>query len=309
MTQQHMARGRFGSRMQQAPAEHPELLIVGNVTRDEIAQDGKKHLGGTAAFAARAASTMGVACAVVTAAPDHFDLLRPLVDDPGIALARIACAEETAFGLQYTAGKRRLDLLAQAPDLRPQDVPHAWRQTRWAYIAPIMGECDRAMVESLNSPCIVACAQGWLRTVGKNGEVVPALGPEIETLPKNLTAIVFSELDHPDSEVLAQSMAAQGPIVALTRGKKGVSLYTPERIDVPAVPVVEVEPTGAGDVFGLVFTLNLGLGKTPVEAAQEAVQAAARVVEGPGLGNLAAWVGHDSDHRTSSAAQTTHMVG
>jgi hypothetical protein len=267
-----------------------DLLIVGNVTCDEVSPNRTRALGGTAAFAARAASCMGVRCAVVTAAPKHFDLIEPLMADPGIALHRVDCAQETAFGLQYTAAGRRLDLLSRGPQLQAHDVPRAWQQLPCTYVAPIMGECSRAMVESLGSGCIVVCAQGWLRDVAPDGEVIPALSPEMLTPPDNVTAIVLSELDHPDADMLAQRLADQGTLVAVTRSRNGVTLYTPQRIDLPAAPATEVDPTGAGDVFGLVFALNLAEGRGAVDAAQQAVAAAACVVEGPGLGNLGSWV-------------------
>jgi sugar/nucleoside kinase (ribokinase family) len=57
-------------------------------------------------------------------------------------------------------------------------------------------------------------------------------------------------------------------------------------MDVPAAPAIEVDPTGAGDVFGLVFALALARGADLATAGQRAAAAAARVVEGPGLGTL-----------------------
>jgi 1D-myo-inositol 3-kinase len=56
---------------------------------------------------------------------------------------------------------------------------------------------------------------------------------------------------------------------------------------VPAAPARERDPTGAGDVFGLVLATALGRGSSPQQAGQLAALAAARVVEGPGLGTLA----------------------
>jgi sugar/nucleoside kinase (ribokinase family) len=64
-------------------------------------------------------------------------------------------------------------------------------------------------------------------------------------------------------------------------------LYGPQQcIDLPAAPAREVDPTGAGDVFGVVLTLELAHGKQLVAAGRAAAWAAARVVEGPGLGTL-----------------------
>ena len=61
-----------------------------------------------------------------------------------------------------------------------------------------------------------------------------------------------------------------------------------ERLEIPAAPAREVDPTGAGDVFGVVLTLELAAGKPLAAAGRAAAAAAARVVEGPGLGTLAA---------------------
>ena len=74
---------------------------------------------------------------------------------------------------------------------------------------------------------------------------------------------------------------------AVTRGARGAMLWTArECIDVPAAPAHEVDPTGAGDVFGVVLTLELANGKPLAAAGRAAAAAAARVVEGPGLGTL-----------------------
>jgi sugar/nucleoside kinase (ribokinase family) len=101
--------------------------------------------------------------------------------------------------------------------------------------------------------------------------------------------MVFSEHDHPDAERLAQHVAGRGIAVALTRGRAGATLWTGEgreQVHIPAFPAVEVESTGAGDVFGVVLALSLGRGLDLVTAAREGARAAARAVEGPGLGNL-----------------------
>lgn len=87
--------------------------------------------------------------------------------------------------------------------------------------------------------------------------------------------------------VIAGRYAAAGAIVAVTRGAEGATLLAGgARIDVPAMPADEVDPTGAGDVFGVVFTLRLAAGDPPTVGGAAAAAAAARVVEGPGIGRL-----------------------
>jgi sugar/nucleoside kinase (ribokinase family) len=76
--------------------------------------------------------------------------------------------------------------------------------------------------------------------------------------------------------------------VALTRGAKGVTLLSEgEKIELPAAQIrKEIDSTGAGDVFGVIFGIELQAGKDIVDAARIAMWASARVVEGPGMGNL-----------------------
>ncbi len=65
------------------------------------------------------------------------------------------------------------------------------------------------------------------------------------------------------------------------------SLSEGEKIEIPAAKIrKEIDSTGAGDVFGVIFGVELHAGKDIVDAARIAMWAAARVVEGPGMGNL-----------------------
>lgn len=263
----------------------PSLLVVGHVAEDHIS--GERRLGGAAAFAARAACALGVRTALLTAAPADFRLLRPLLDDPRLRLVRAEADAPTTFELDYSGPARRIRLLRRAPDLRPEDVPADLCGAPLAYVAPVCGEVGRAVLARLRAGLVVVGAQGWLRALAPGGEVVPALTPEAEDPPPGLDAVVFSELDHPDAEAVAAHFATRTPLVALTRGSRGATLLVGgRRLQVPAEPVAEVDPTGAGDVFGVVLGLGLLRGDAPLVAARHAARAAATVVEGPGLGRL-----------------------
>ncbi len=271
--------------MSRPPPPVAELLIAGHVARDHIGTD--TRLGGAAAFSARAAAALGVPTAVVTAAPEGFDLLAPLADDPLVRLVRLDAAQPTTFDLDYSGPVRRVRLLARAPDLRAEDVPEELREVPLAYLGPICGECGRSFLAGLGAERVIVGAQGWLRRFSDEGLVVPALAPAAEDPPPGLDVVVFSELDHPAAEAVALRFAARAPLVALTRGARGATLYVDGAPhEVPAVPAHEVDPTGAGDVFGLVLGLATHVGCPPLEAAHLAAAAAARVVEGPGLGRL-----------------------
>jgi sugar/nucleoside kinase (ribokinase family) len=264
-----------------------DLLILGHVTRDEL--DGEVRLGGAASFAARAAATLGIEAWVVTGAPPESPLLAELRALPHVALHVVPDAAITTFALDYGGPRRILRLLAVARPLRVEDLPAAARAARVAYVGGVAGECGRDVVEALDRSFVVAGLQGWLRRRGDGGLVEPALAPEACEPPRGVRAASLSEEDHPDAARLAAAYAGRGVTTAVTRGAAGATIYPAEAapFSIPAAPAAERDPTGAGDVFALVFGLALAGGAEPRRAGALAAEAAAHVVEGPGIGALA----------------------
>jgi 1D-myo-inositol 3-kinase len=264
-----------------------DLLVVGHVTRDEV--DGGVRLGGAASYAALAAARLGCETALVTMAPPDDPLLEPLRRAPRLALHCVPSDVMTTFALDYAGGQRRLWLRRRAPAIVIDDVPADWRSPPVAYVGPVAGECDRKFVGTLGARFVGAGLQGWLRRTRDDGLVEPARlaqTPEVRDPPR-LDVAVVSEEDHPYAGDFARSLVAPGATVAITRGARGATLMMgTESIDVAAAPAREVDPTGAGDVFGVVLTLELARGKPLAAAGRAAAWAAARVVEGPGLGTL-----------------------
>lgn len=262
----------------------PHLLVLGHVTCDEISD--ATRLGGAASYAALAAARLGVDTALVTVAPPDDPRLAPLRAAPKLRLHCVPSDIITTFALTYDAGHRRLWLRRTARPLGIGDIPPGWRDAAVTYLGPVTGECDRALLAALGTRFIAAGLQGWLRRAGDGGEIEPALAAEA-IAPPRLDAAILSELDHPDAARLAARFAGAGARVAITRGARGATILDGDsRLDVPASPAVEVDPTGAGDVFGVVFALELARGAPTKDAALAAASAAARVVGGPGLGCL-----------------------
>jgi 1D-myo-inositol 3-kinase len=262
-----------------------ELLVVGHVTRDEV--DGGVRLGGAASYAALAAACLGHETALVTVAPPDDPLLEPLRRAPRLQVHCVPHDAITTFALDYVGGQRRLWLRRRARSLAMEDVPAAWRRPGIAYIGPIAGECNGAFVRGLQARFVGAGLQGWLRSVRADGLVEPAMSTE--TIPFRLNVAAISELDHANGEAIALANVAPDGAVAVTRGARGATLIrNGERVDIPAAATREVDPTGAGDVFGVVLTLELARGSSIAAAGRAAADAAARVVEGPGLGTLPA---------------------
>lgn len=265
----------------------PPLLILGHVTRDTFGSS--TRLGGAAAFAAQAAVLLGIEARLVTVAPDdapEVDALRGL---PGLELAVARSDRITTFGHEYVAERRQLSLAERARPLVLDDVPAAWRRPELVYLGPVAGECDEALLAGLDAAYAMGCIQGWLRDPVAGRRVRPRRLAPTCRIPPSLRAVSFSASDHPAAAELSRELAAAGVRVAITRGRRGarVAWHGGEGW-VPAEPARQVDPTGAGDIFALVFGLASWAGHEPLEAARRAALAAARVVEGPGLGTLAA---------------------
>jgi 1D-myo-inositol 3-kinase len=264
-----------------------DLLVVGHVTRDEV--DGDVRLGGAASYAALAAARLGYETALVTVAPPDDPLLEPLRRASRLTVRCLPSDVMTTFALDYAGAQRRLWLRQRARPLAADDIPADWRRPRVAYVGAVAGECDTALVKGLRAPFLGAGLQGWLRRVDGDGRVQPASLAEApdDQQPPGLNVAIVSEEDHPAAESVVRRLVGSSGTAAVTRGARGATLWTArECIDVPAAPAHEVDPTGAGDVFGVVLTLELAHGKPLAAAGRAAAAAAARVVEGPGLGTL-----------------------
>jgi hypothetical protein len=215
--------------------------------------------------------------------------MAPLHALPRLTIHVVPSPVATTFALDYSGPRRRIVQRAVARPIRASDIPPEWLGIPVAYVAPVADECDRALVDGLRARLIAAGLQGWLRRPAADGTVEPTIRDEVAEPPRSLRAAVFSEEDHPEAEIMAERLARRGITVALTRGHRGSTLREGDaRWDIPAVPANEVNPTGAGDVFGIVLTLALARGASVPEAAAAAAAIAARVVEGPELGELSA---------------------
>ena len=260
-------------------------MILGHVTRDIFGSSSR--VGGAAAFAARAAVSLGIEARLVTVAPDDAPELAELRRLPGLELVVARSDRITTFRHEYVAQRRQLWLVERARALALDDIPAAWRAPELLYAGPVAGECDEALLDGLSAAYAMGCIQGWLRDPVAGQRVRPRRLPGPCRIPLALRAVSFSASDHPGAAELSRELSHAGVRVAVTRGRRGARVAWREGEGwVPAVPAIEVDPTGAGDVFALVFGLSCWAGHEPLEAGRRAALAAARVVEGPGLGTL-----------------------
>ena len=260
----------------------PEILFVGHVVRDVAA--GGWRPGGGVTYGAAQASKLGLDVAVVTSCASE---LRPAAFVLQVAWHVLAAAETTCFENLYAGDTRRQRLLAHAGSIGLDDIPRAWRQAPLILLVPVMQEIDPALPGLLRSEqtFLAVGAQGWLRRA-VDGRV-EAAKVETEAAWLNAAAAFVSEEDL-HGEGVVDVLRQRVPLVILTRAQRGCTVWDrDDRYDVPAFPVEEVDPTGAGDVFMTAFLVRYREAGDSREAAQFASAAAALSVTQPGLAGIA----------------------
>lgn len=260
----------------------PRLLAVGHVTFDR--RDGGQVLGGSVSYASLTARKLGWEAAVLTAAGPEFEAARDL---PGVeAFVHPSAATTRFLNLYDEAGRRRQVVQARADDIELLPLAEAWRAPDALLLCPVAGEIGGPLAPAFEASVVGAIAQGWLRAMDREGNVSAQAWLDPARALLGVHVVFLSEHDLPEGQD-PHSLLAFVPIVAVTRGWRGVSLLSREgEVDVPGFPRPEVDPTGAGDVFAAAFLVGYHERADPHEAAVFACCAASCAVEGVGASSL-----------------------
>jgi sugar/nucleoside kinase (ribokinase family) len=260
----------------------PAFLAVGHVTSDLIGGD--EVLGGAALYASVQARALGQRARVLTAC--HRDWRgRKLLKT--FESRQIPSAATTTFAYESVVGARAARLVALADPITPEELPEGWAGSEIALLCPVFREVDPAFADLLRPRLLAVAPQGWMRKIGEGGRVEWSPWDGSEPVLARASALFFSEEDAPAAEALGAAYAERVPIVVLTRGPRGATIWAEgARFEVPAVPAREVDPTGAGDVFAAAFLVARLEGAEAREAARFAAAAAACAVEAPGVGGI-----------------------
>lgn len=261
----------------------PRLLALGHVSRDR--RPGGDVLGGSVTYGTLAARKLGWEAAILTSAGPDFEPEREL---PGIPVFLRRSSTTTRFVNEYDEeGTRRQVVTARADDVGLDPLPDAWRDPDALLLGPLVGELAGVGATSLAAGCVGAIAQGYVRAIDPSGQVSAREWARPERDLLGVHVLFLSEHDLPDADARARELLAHVPMIALTRGWRGLTLLTREGVhDVPSLPRPEVDPTGAGDVFAAAFLVRYQETGDPVEAAAFGACAASCAVEGVGTSTL-----------------------
>ena len=259
----------------------PDIVVVGHVVQDLTPQGSR--LGGAATFASLQARRLG--CSVGVATRARQDVLQ----DPqlsGIIFAGRSSETTTTFENTYDGASRRQRVHSQAGGITWADVPAEWRQASTVLLGPVCGEVAHDFSRLFTESLIGVGAQGWLRVLDEDAHVQPTAWGGAPFW-RGCQVLFVSDEDLVDDEQLDQ-WVTDLPAVVVTRERRGARVHDEGRWrEIPALPVEEVDPTGAGDVFAAAFLVRLQETNDVADAARFASVAAAFAVEAEGIGAIA----------------------
>lgn len=234
------------------------LLIVGSVALDTVETPfgrAEEVLGGAATYASLAASLFAPVRVVAVVGEDFPEAHVGLLRAAGVDMAGLQRAAGRTF---RWAGRYDFDLntaytldtqLNVFADFRPQ-LPEAYRDTPYVFLANIDPELQLSVLEQLRTPRLVALdsMNYWIET---KREALQRVIARADLLLLNEAEV--RQLCGTYSLVrAAREVLAMGPrALAIKKGEHGAVLCTPEwSFFVPGYPLESVkDPTGAGDSF------------------------------------------------------------
>ena len=277
----------------------PDFLTIGHVTRD-VRPDGSFALGGTVSFAALTAYRLGLAAGIVTcASAEWLESIPARV--PEIGLAGHTSSETTTFVNTYSEGFRTQFLQARAGELTATDIPASWLAASVILCGPLDQEFTPALIRDFprrSDSILAATPQGWLRRWDADGRVWPSPWTAAdEVLPLLDTLILshddllpFADGNRAEADAILSAWSMRIPLLVATDGRHGATLFQHgQRETFPAYPTVEVDPTGAGDVFATAFLVHLYRYRDPRQAVAFANCLASLSIEQEGITGIPTW--------------------
>jgi sugar/nucleoside kinase (ribokinase family) len=259
-----------------------DYLVIGYVCKD-LVPDGFT-VGGTATYSALTARNMGIRVGVITSAAPDFPLRQTL---PGIDVLCLPSEETTVFENIYLDGSRRQFIRALAEPISSEAIPPVWRRSRVVHLGPLAQEVDADLVEGWGDALVALTPQGWLRQWDTDGRVFPCQWENAEALLRASDVLILSEEDVGGSWGQIEILAQWAKIMVVTSGWQGSTVFHQgESRHFPARPVIEVDPTGAGDIFSAAYLVRLEETRDPWESARFATCVASHSVGLSGISSI-----------------------
>jgi len=260
------------------PLEPINYLIIGHLTYD-ITPTGPR-IGGTAAYSGLTAHALGLRVGIVTS----WGAELPLGNLRHIPIISYPAEHSTTFENIYNEKGRIQIVHTIAPRLDYHLIPEPWRQAPIVHLGPVAQEVEPGLVRHFPTSLVGVTPQGWLREWDESGHVSASEWPEAAFTLQQSGAAVLSIEDVLGNEDRIEEMASASRILVVTEGAAGARVYWNGDVRRFRPPQeLEVDATGAGDIFAAAFFIRLYLTRDPWESARFANQIAAASVTRRGL--------------------------
>jgi sugar/nucleoside kinase (ribokinase family) len=264
-----------------APIDPIDYLVIGHLTCDITPQG--CQLGGTAAYAALMAKSLGLRPGIVTSTGRDL----PLEELEGIPIVNSIADYSTTFENIHTNGVRYQIIRGVANSLGYHHIPDTWRTTPIVHLAPVAQELETNIIRSLASPLIGLTPQGWLRSWDDGGRVIRSEWPEASFVFQHTGAVVISINDISHEHAILDEFITACPILVVTAGHEGADVYWNGDVRrFRPLPVDEVDTIGSGDVFAAAFFTRLYATRDPWEAGRFATLVASYSVTRKGMASI-----------------------
>lgn len=261
---------------------HLDYLCIGHSCHDKVGD--RYILGGTASYSSIVAKQLGVNVGVLTSVGDDFEFFNTF-KEKDIPLVYKKADKTTVFENIYQGTQRIQYIHARAEVLQPQDVPQEWRDTPIVQFGSIAAEMDFSLFKAFPKALKGVTIQGWLRQWDSKGLISPKAMDWSQL--QAVDVVIMSDADIQGFESAIPEIISYSKVLVMTEGANGAKVFSEGKVlHFPAYPILEVDSTGAGDVFTAAFLIKYAETHDLALATAFAHSAASFVVEGVGINNL-----------------------
>ena len=261
--------------------------VIGNLAKDLIMPQGIVQMGGAAYYSGVTASRLGQDVRLLTRVGPEYEKswLRRLEKEEGIDLVVQISKESTAFENSYedSSGSRIQRLVGDAGRI---EWDERFKGCDLVHVGPLFHEVDLGLLQMLDCDLVSLDVQGYIRGRRRDGLVVHRKWGDmtshiekVRVLHAGLDEVRY--IDYKNRASTGFDLLTLGPEVALfTDRANGSHVFHGDRCyNVPAYPVKENYPTGAGDVYTMAFMIRYAETQDPHDSGFFASATASLLVE------------------------------
>jgi sugar/nucleoside kinase (ribokinase family) len=193
----------------------------------------------------------------------------------GVPVKRVAGTATSAFAFHYE-GDVRIMTVTELGDTWEPETADLLEPGGWVHVAPLARS-------DFTAETLAAYARDGRRiSFDGQGLVRPErTGPlELDAAydPELLRHVSILKLAEEEAAVLGDLAALDVPEIVVTHGTRGCHLYFDGRVEHVAARGLDVDPTGAGDMFSAAYMADRAAGGSPLAAARRASDVVAEVL-------------------------------